>query len=443
MTLKELRDKLAAIAQKLEQVNSKCVGADGNVRALTDEEQKEYSALEGEAEAVRAAIKRAEAIEAARSDIKALNEPEKKIPQVTVTRAERHDEKGNYRGYRSLGEQLRDVSRAGTPGGRVDERLHEIRAASGLNESIDSQGAFLLQPDFMLDLQRDTYSAGAVAQLCRRIPISSNSIELPQIDESSRADGSRGGGVRGYWRAEAATVTASKPTFRSSRIVVDDLMAIAYATDQLLEDVPALDAYIRQEFVEEMAFKLDDAIINGDGSGKPLGILHASCLVVQAKESNQTADTIVWNNISKMQERMFASGRAKATWLTNTDCMTQLRSLYIPIGSTAGVYTGMFQAKGQYGNPSDMLDGIPLAWTEQAATLGDLGDIILGDFSQYYLVEKGTIDAQTSIHVRFLYGENTFRFVMRVGGQPRRLSAVTPYKGSNTKSDFVVLAARA
>jgi hypothetical protein len=48
-----------------------------------------------------------------------------------------------------------------------------------------------------------------------------------------------------------------------------------------------------------------------------------------------------------------------------------------------------------------------------------------------------------SVHVAFLTDESIFRFIYRVDGQPIWNAALTPFKGSNTLSPFVVLAARA
>ena len=82
---------------------------------------------------------------------------------------------------------------------------------------------------------------------------------------------------------------------------------------------------------------------------------------------------------------------------------------------------------------------------EQCATLGDLGDIILGDFPNgYILADKGGIKTDVSIHVQFIYDESVFRFVLRIDGQPALASAITPYKGGAAfnQSHFVTLAAR-
>ena len=51
------------------------------------------------------------------------------------------------------------------------------------------------------------------------------------------------------------------------------MTGLAAVTDELLADAGALENILSQAFAEEIGFKLDDAIINGDGAGKPLGVL--------------------------------------------------------------------------------------------------------------------------------------------------------------------------
>jgi HK97 family phage major capsid protein len=96
-------------------------------------------------------------------------------------------------------------------------------------------------------------------------------------------------------------------------------------------------------------------------------------------------------------------------------------------------------------SPYGTLLGRPVIPIEQCQALGTAGDIILGDFSNgYLLAEKGGIKTDMSIHVKFDYDESVFRFVLRVDGQPVRATALTPYKGgaTATQSHFVALATR-
>jgi HK97 family phage major capsid protein len=87
--------------------------------------------------------------------------------------------------------------------------------------------------------------------------------------------------------------------------------------------------------------------------------------------------------------------------------------------------------------------GLPAIAIEQAASLGTVGDIVLANFQNgYILAEKGSIKSDVSIHVRFEYDESVFRFIMRVDGQPVRSVPLTPYKGTETQSHFIGLATR-
>ena len=94
-------------------------------------------------------------------------------------------------------------------------------------------------------------------------------------------------------------------------------------------------------------------------------------------------------------------------------------------------------------SPYGTLFGRPVIAVEYCATLGTLGDIMLVDLNEYLMIDKGGMESASSIHVRFIYDETTFRFVYRVDGQPIWNSALTPFKGTNTQSPYVVLAARA
>ena len=87
--------------------------------------------------------------------------------------------------------------------------------------------------------------------------------------------------------------------------------------------------------------------------------------------------------------------------------------------------------------------GKPVIPIEQCQALGTAGDIILADMSQYVFAYR-ELQTAMSIHVYFTTDRSLFRFVMRVDGQPKLASAITPYKGgsSNSLSDFVTLETR-
>jgi len=311
--------------------------------------------------------------------------------------------------FGSFGEQLIAVMNAGLPERRVDPRLYQTRA-TGMGESIPSDGGFLVQTDFTAELLADVFATGRLASLCRKIQISgnANSIKINGVDETSRIAGSRQGGIRGYWKDEAAAKTQSKPKFRQITLELNKLIGLCYATDELLDDAAALEGIIRNGFNSEFGFMVDDAIINGSGAGQPLGILNAGSLVTQGKETGQAASTIVAQNVIKMWSRLFASSRPNAVWLINQNLEPQLHTMSIAVG-TGGIPVYM-PAGGLSALPYGTLFGRPVMAIEQCQTLGTLGDIYLGDFKNgYLLAEKGGVKADMSIHVQFLYDESVFR----------------------------------
>ncbi|MDD6996082.1 MAG: phage major capsid protein [Candidatus Borkfalkiaceae bacterium] len=400
--------------------------AEAEDRFLSEDEQKDIDKYEEEIRAWDESIGRAEKLLAIEPEDRSTEKPE-----VKPTPA-----KDNEKRFASFGEQLMAAYRAATPGGKVDERL-TTRAASGLNESTPSDGGFLVQQDFVTELLKRTYETGILASKVKKIPISTNAngMKINAIDEDSRANGSRWGGVQTYWEGEADEITASKPKFRQMELSLKKLTGLCYATDELLQDAAALEAVIRQAFAEEFGFKIDDAILSGSGEGEPLGILNSGAIVTVAKEASQT-DIITVENLIKMWNRLWSRSRANAVWYINQELEPYLYTLKIgdkPVYIPAG---------GLSEKPYGTLFGRPVVPIEQCSAAGEVGDIILADIGQYLLIDKGGVKSASSIHVRFLYDENVFRFIYRVDGKPIWTKPLTPYKGSATVSPFVTLAKR-
>jgi HK97 family phage major capsid protein len=344
--------------------------------------------------------------------------------------------------FASLGEFGQAVAHAMRPGGRIDEKLLRIQAATGASEGVPADGGFLVQQDYNATLLKGLFDVSMIAARCNRLPISpnSNGIKLPLIDETSRANGSRWGGVQAYWAAEAATVTASRPKFRQAELSLHKLFGLCYVTDELLQDAPALGAVLEQAFREELAFKLDDAIFRGTGAGQPLGILNSGALVTVAKESGQAADTVLYENLVKMFSRMPARNRRNAVWFVNQEIEPQLFTMSLSVGT--GGAPIFLPAGGASVAPFATLFNRPIVPIEQASALGDVGDILFADPTFYLLADKGGILSAMSIHLQFLTDEMAFRWILRADGQPMLASPITPYKGANPLSPFVTLAAR-
>ena len=368
--------------------------------------------------------------------------PVSRPPSVAKVHDQREDDPAG--GFKSFGEQVLAVRDAGTPGKRPDERLMIVnQKASGLNVALDSEGGFLVAEAFAADLMQKTFQNGQVVAKCTRVPMATEAIKIPYVNETSRVDGSRQGGVRVYRKAEAVQATASKPAFGMLRLELHKLVGFCYETEEIMKwSAITLDSLLTQMFAREFAFKIDDEIIRGDGAGKPLGVLNSPALVTVAKEAGQDADTVLFENIQKMWVRIPAANRSNAVWFINQEVETQLDAMSIGIGA-AGV-PAYLPPGGISETPYSRLKGRPVIPIETCSALGDVGDIILADMSQYlYGEDSSGVEGATSIHLRFDYGETALRWTLWNDGQPWWNAALTPYNGGNTVSPFVTLAERA
>lgn len=330
-------------------------------------------------------------------------------------------------------------------------------APAGSSEMVPSDGGFLVSPDFVDTLLQLIHETGVVYPMVRHIPLSTytNSIKIPAVDEQSRKDGYRNGGVQAFWENEAQQLTGSKPTFNQIELVTKKLTGLYYATQEILSDARVLGDFAMQAFGEEFGFKLDDGIIEGTGAGQLSGILGAKCVVQIAKEQNQAAATVNFPNVLNMWGQMYARGRRTSVWLINQTVEKQLNQLSQVVG-TGGVPvflpngTGLFGAAvaqlnasvDEIAGMSGVLFGRPVYVIEQASVLGTVGDIILFDPTQYLMIDKGPIQAASSMHVRFLTDEWTYRWILRCDGQIWWKTSLQSFKGTTTYSPIVTLATR-
>lgn len=426
--IKALRQKKADLLAKMKAL---ATTAKAEKRDLTETETATYDADMLAMKACDADIARVEA----------LMEAERTAPAAgTAARADLSE--AGKKGFNNLGEMMISAHAFATKG-KNDDRLYA--AAQGSNEAVDAEGGFLVAPEVAKTLVQRTYDTGILASRTFGMPMASNRLILNAVDEDSRADGQRWGGIQAYWQAEASQYTGTKPKFREMQLTANKLIGLCFATEEQLDDAPALEAYVTAAFPDEFAFKLDDAIYNGPGAGIPLGVLSSGCAYQVAKDAGQAAKTISATNVLNMWSHLFARSRKTAAWFINQDAEPQLYPLALANPTGAVLFQGpMYTPPGQNGNTSDygLLMGKPVIPIEQAATVGTPGDLVLADFSQYILGKKGGIRADSSIHVAFLTGEQAFRFMLRVDGQPMWKKPLTPKNGTNLLSPFVTLQAR-
>jgi HK97 family phage major capsid protein len=332
----------------------------------------------------------------------------------------------------------------------VDSRLKEVvaKAPLGAAEAVGADGGFLVQQDIASEIFMRIFETGVLLKDTgiKRVPITTtaNGLDLPAIDETSRVDGSRYGGIQIFRAAEAGTGTPKRPKYRLIQLRLKKMLGFSYVTEELLQDANALGTILQQAFSEEFGYKMDQEIFNGTGADGMLGVMKSPALITVAKESGQAAKTIVTENLLNMWSRIFGRSWPNVNWFINQDTLPQLGQLSIKVG-TGGI--PVYMPAGGFGGlsekPYGTLFGRPVKPLEQAPTLGTTGDITALDLSQYVMIEKGGIKGDVSMHLKFDTDELAFRWILRNDGAPLWNAPLTPASGSaNTLSPFVALATR-
>jgi HK97 family phage major capsid protein len=425
--LKKLRqtlaDKKAAGRTKTDELNGLLGKAD-----LTDAEQARITALDAEVTALESEVT------SLSSDIEA---EERKTRRSTIFApagsGARSDEPNpeTTGGFRGMAEFAVAVRKACMNLG-VDQRL----APTGYQQNQGGSGeGYLVPAQMRQEIWELAFDDSDLLGMCTPEPTSGNSIGI--IKDETTPWGSSG--VVAAWRSEGSQMVASKAAVTPEQVQLHELYAFVLATQEILDDAPRLQDRLTKRAAAAIRWKASDAIIWGDGNGKPLGFMKAPSLITQTKEGGQASGTIVVNNILKMSSRILRMG-GRPIWMANSDTEPQLASLTIG-NIPAFLSNNQPLADSPY---EGAIRGKPLLFSEHCQTLGTAGDIVVADLAGYCLATKqgGGIDFAASIHLFFDYNIQAFRWIFRMGGQPYLSAAVSPANGTNTKSHFVALQAR-
>ena len=312
--------------------------------------------------------------------------------------------------------------------------LRFFAAPTGLGESVPSRGGFVVPMDLEDSIWHRVIGTGSILSRLTEYTMAFDTLRLPAVDESSRADGSRYGGISLTHINEGKALPASQPKFRMLEFTAKKLVGLTYITDEMLRDMAAFSTWWNSAVAIEASGVLENEVVSGTGSGQGLGILNSNATIEIAKESGQAGATIVSANVTTMWLRLWGPGRSNSVWLVHPDTESQIQTL-----STSSV---PLWRPGRTEDDLPTLLGRPLIVTESCSAVGTAGDIILADLSQFALARRSE-RFDMSADLRFLFNESALRLRLRFDLMPMWNSALTQRNSSTTVSMAVTLADRA
>lgn len=316
-------------------------------------------------------------------------------------------------------------------------RHHPGLITRAMVESVPSDGGFLLPSQLASQIHAVSLENEICMPRCFVQPMKTNEINIPAMSIGNHSTNLYGGFTASYV-AEAGTISEADPKVRNMTLNAKKLTGMLRFSSELAADIPGGEGQIIQICGKGLAWYRDKAFLKGTGAGEPLGILNAGCTISVAKETGQKADTLVYENLTKMVGRLHPACFNNAVWICQVSAIPQLLQLSLAVGMGGSTYPVLSEASGVW-----KILTRPVVFTEKTEKLGDLGDILLADLSQYVVGLRSEMRFDSSIHVHFSTDELLARLIERHDGQPLWDAPLTLEDGTNTVSPFVTLAERA
>ena len=186
----------------------------------------------------------------------------------------------------------------------------------------------------------------------------------------------------GSWVEEEQAIPESDDAFSQVTLSAHKFATMIRISRELLNDSAFdLAAYIAHEFVRRAGAAEEQAILTGDGSHKPIGLLHdtlgAQVGVTAASTMAITADELI-----DLQHSLKSGYRRKAVWIMNDATISAIRKLK----DGQGQY--IWQPGIKEGAP-DMLFNQRVLMSNYMPLVATGNKVILyGDYSYYWLAER-------------------------------------------------------
>ncbi len=316
---------------------------------LSEEDAKTYSEMEKKVKDYGAEIERLQAMEAMEQELsKPVNTPLTAKPMSSISREKTGRSSDEYRKamLTALRSNFKQVSNV-------------------LQEGVDADGGYLVPDEYDSRLIDTLGEENIMRKLATTITTSGeHKINIAATKPAAS------------WIEEGAALTFGDATFSQILLDAHKLHVAIKVTEELLYDNAFnLESYILTQFGKALANAEEDAFLNGNGTGKPLGLFAAT-------GGGQVADTVTTVKADDMVNLVYALKRPyrkNAAFILNDKSLAVLRKLK----DTNGAY--IWQPSYQVGEP-DRLLGYPVYTSAYAPETA----IAFGDYSYYNIGDRGS-----------------------------------------------------
>jgi HK97 family phage major capsid protein len=347
----------------------------------------------------------------------------------------------------NFGDWLAHAIKAATGKGRVSleaqdylEKTYqqgEYQQKAALGESSGVTGGYTIPTQFSDQIQLVMAENTFIRPRAFIQPMTSAVLQIPYLDiTTAQAAGVSAffGGMQAAWTAEAQTRTEYEPQFKQLELRPWELSAYSVSSNVLLQDSAiGLEKFLFQLFAQVIGWTEEYAFLQGNGVGKPQGMLTCNACVAITRAN---PGHISYADVATLISRLLPSSLNRAIWVVHPYGILDL----VQLRDAAGRVVWVNAFGGAQDKVPGYLFGRPVFVSEKVPTYGTKGDLSLLDPSLYVIGDRMALEVAASEHVNFLKNQMTWRIVERVDGQPWMEKPVTLADGSSTVSPFVTIA---
>lgn len=275
--------------------------------------------------------------------------------------------------------QIDDKSKVGVASSEYKQsmlnalRSNFRRINNVLQEGVDSDGGYLVPVEYDTRLIEGLTEENIMRKLATTIKTAAE--RKINIGASTPA---------AAWIDEGEALTFGDAKFDQINLDAHKLHVAVKVTEELLYDnVFNLETYIINKFAKALANAEEDAFLNGDGVGKPLGIF-AITGGGEIGVTTSSATTISADEVINLIYSLKRPYRKNAAFITNDQTLAILRKLK----DGNGAY--IWQPSYQVGEPDSLL-GYPVYTSAYVPTVAAGNPVIaFGDYSYYNIGDRGS-----------------------------------------------------
>jgi HK97 family phage major capsid protein len=385
---KNPQDALQRRGEIIHEMKAMLDAAAAEGRDLNAEESAKFDAMNADADSLKQMADRMERVNGALS---ALDDVRNAAPRPSVTHSD-GDKPARAFASSAYRNAFDEYARKGRNGLSYD-------VLNALQVGTDSEGGFITPEEFETTLVEYLQDINQMRQFVTVVNTAS--------DRNIPVETSLGTAT---WTAEEAAYTESDAAFGQVVLGAHKIGTIIKVSEELLQDAFFdVQAYLARNFGKRFGLAEEAAFVNGNGSGKPTGIVGGSGAGVTATGvAAITSDELI--DLFHAVPRQYRNGSSVA-WLMNDATAKLIRKL------KDGDSQYLWQPGLQAGQP-DLILGRPVVVSQAMPTpAAGAKTIVFGDMSGYYVADRAGMTMQRLNELYAANGQVGFRAYKRMDGK--------------------------